>query len=161
MREVRKNLLQAIIISAIVTGVLALYAYVPLILGDEKVILEMLWFPTIWSIGFFCISTMVLYVGLNEYRKTRKIWDGVRSALYWRAKVRMITFVGFVMFFLLYILFCCITDPFFPAYSIMISVSLSIVVTSLVGVAFYRFSVRTAKTIEEEWKKLDEERKRR
>ena len=103
MREVRKNLLQAIIISAIVTGVLALYAYVPLILGDEKVILEMLWFPTIWSIGFFCISTMVLYVGLNEYRKTRKIWDGVRSALYWRAKVRMITFVGFVMFFLLYL----------------------------------------------------------
>jgi len=160
MEDNRKNILQAGLISVILTSIVSIFYLLPLIVGDVSYKSYNIFVSTIWLIGFFLFLTIILYIGLKEYKGTKKVWDGVRSGLFWWAKVRMITIVGAIIFSSFYIVCTYLTYQYIPEYSTLISITISILFTSLIGIFYFRFSSNKAKQRAEEWRKIDEDRKR-
>jgi len=160
MENNRKNILQAGLISVILTSIVSIFYLLPLIVGDASYNSYNFVVVAIWLIGFFLFLTIILNIGLREYKKTKKVWDGVRSGLFWWAKVRMITLVGGAIFCFFYIVFYYLTNQYIPEYSTLISITISILFASLIGVFYYRLSSKKAEQRAKEWKKLEEDRKR-
>ena len=95
MKKRTNNILKAMIVPAIISLILVILAIINYQSTSDKKVAEMnLVIYIITAIGFFILLTLIFYVGLKNYDKTKKVGSSVRAALYWRAKARLIMYMG-------------------------------------------------------------------
>ncbi len=156
----RNSLMKALIFSSVVVVLLTVWHLLPVFLGDRTIELEMILIILFWAICIFVFLTIFFYIGLNDYRKTKNVWSGARSALYFRAKMRIYSFVGLAIILGVFYPLYFLTKKYIPSYSILISASLTILIVSFFGIFLYRRMTGKAKEREEEWEKLEADKKR-
>ena len=88
----------------------------------------------------------------------KKAWDTTRGLLYWRAKARMGAFVLLGCWIILFFVFYFGGEVVFGSGSYLYSGILSSLIVAIFAVFVFGYLKKKAKSFEEEWKKLEEEK---
>ena len=160
MNERNKNILKAMIAPLILALIIIVYAvYYYISTSDKQIAGLNLIIYVISAIGIFIFLTIIFYISINAFNKRKKVSDSIHAALYWRAKVRLISYLGTAIFAFFFFIIKYVLDMYIPTYSVIISIIISIIITLTIGFIIYDRYKTKAQEREEEWKKLDEERR--